>query len=100
MKPPTILDRHSIDRIARAAVSGERGFGTELDQWADRVAGLMSNRLAAAGAAELHAVGRIDRWETYSTHDRQLLDRLLERAAKHLVARAASSNRHGRPSPR
>src|SRR2546423_821445 len=42
-------DRHALDAIARAIVSGERGLGDAEDAIADAVASLMINRLDAAG---------------------------------------------------
>ncbi len=43
------LDRHRVDRLARAVVSGRR-TGTDADRLADAIAALMRSRLAAAGA--------------------------------------------------
>jgi hypothetical protein len=86
------LDRAAVDRIARAVVTGRRGLGKAEDVWADRIAGLMRNRLAAAGCGGDPAP--VDRWRVYLTCDGVIVDRLLARAAKHLVAAAVPE--HGR----
>lgn len=92
------LDRHRIDAIARAVVSGRRGLGREEDRLADAAAGLMRNRLAAAGAPGLpRARGRGRR----SLSDQpELVRRLLDRTAKHLgtlaMRGAAGATTHAR----
>ena len=43
------LDRHEIDRIARAVAAGRRGLGARLDGCADAIAARMTAKLAAAG---------------------------------------------------
>ena len=43
-------ERHAIDAIARAVVSGRRGQGRRADALADAVAACMHNRLEAVGA--------------------------------------------------
>src|SRR5262249_42691574 len=46
-----LSDRHELDAMARAIVSGERGLGGAADAIVDAVASLMINRLEAAGVA-------------------------------------------------
>lgn len=92
MKAVVKLDRATLDRIARAVVSGERGHGRVEDAWADRIAGLMRNRLAAVGCGGEPAP--VDRWGVYATYNAALVDRLLARAAKHLAAAAVAEARH------
>jgi hypothetical protein len=86
------LDRAAIDRIARAVVTGRRGLGRAEDAWADRIAGLMQNRLAAGGCGGESPP--VDRWRVYATCDAAMVECLLARAAKHLAAAAAAHARH------
>jgi hypothetical protein len=95
VQPETIgellKDRHALDAIARAVVSGERGLGEAADELADAVASLMINRLAAAGVpghrrvAHLHwnDPGRKSRVE--QAYGRELLNILIQRTDKHLA---------------
>lgn len=78
------LSRHTIDRIARALVSGRRGYGERVDRIADLVAGLMRNRLEAVGARGAKCVRR-SRWTDAAPQDRQALGLLLDRVEKHLA---------------
>ncbi|MBI3246066.1 MAG: hypothetical protein HYZ50_06125 [Deltaproteobacteria bacterium] len=43
-------NRHMLDHVARAVVSGQRGHGDRIDRLADLVAELIRNRLEAVGA--------------------------------------------------
>lgn len=79
------FDRHTIDLIARAVVSGRRGYGKRFDRIADAIAGLIKNRLEAA-----EAPGAV---VTDSSHignaalpDRGTLRCLLNRIEKHLAS--------------
>src|SRR4051794_25699704 len=56
-----LADRHALDAIARAVVSGERGLGAERNDLADAIASLMINRLAAANAVGHARVAHL-RW--------------------------------------
>jgi hypothetical protein len=84
-------DRHALDAIARAIVSGERGLGDAADAIADDVASLMINRLAAARVSgyrrvahlQWNAPGRRQRVEQY--YGRELLSVLIQRTDKHLA---------------
>jgi hypothetical protein len=50
MRKRAVAPRHLLDRIARAVVSAARGLGPRADRLADEAAGMMRERLAAAGA--------------------------------------------------
>jgi hypothetical protein len=84
-------DRHAIDAIARAIVSGERRLGNAADTIADDVASLMINRLAAARVSghdrvahlQWNAPGRRQRVER--RYGRELLSVLIQRTDKHLA---------------
>src|SRR5262245_14930364 len=84
-------DRHELDAIARAIVSGERGLGDAADAIADAVASLMINRLEAAGAAGHRRVAHLPWNETERRMrverliGRELLDALIRRTDKHLA---------------
>jgi hypothetical protein len=86
-----LKDRHALDAIARAIVSGERGLGDAADAIADDIASLMINRLAAARVSghdrvahlQWNAPGRSRRVERQ--HGRELLDVLIQRTDKHLA---------------
>jgi len=73
-------ERHAIDAIARAVVSGRRGQGRRADALADAVAACMHNRLEAVGAP---GARRTRRRTPYRS---PLLRLLFDRAAKHLAA--------------
>lgn len=88
-----------IDRIARAVVSGRRGYGEKVDRLADLVAGLMKNRLEAigvGGAKRTRCGGRTDA----TLRDTQVLKVLLHRAEKHLAWEALAKGDDGRSQPR
>lgn len=83
---PRRLDRHAIDAIARAVISGRRGLGGERDRLADAAAGMMRNRLAAVGAPGL---GRARGGRRRTLADQpEVMRRLFERTAKHLATLA------------
>jgi hypothetical protein len=86
-----LQDRHALDAIARAIVSGERGLGDAADAVADDVASLMINRLAAAGVAGHRRVAHL-RWKAprrrtriEQQYGRELLNILIQRTDKHLA---------------
>ena len=86
-----LSDRHTLDAIARAVVSGERGLGDAADTIADDVASLMINRLDAAGVAGYQRVAHRRwkaprRWQRIERqYGRELLDALIQRTDKHLA---------------
>jgi hypothetical protein len=84
-------DRHALDAIARAIVSGERGLGDTADVTADAVASLMINRLAAARVAGHQRVAHLQ-WDAprrrprvERQYGRELLNVLIQRTDKHLA---------------
>jgi hypothetical protein len=84
-------DRHALDAIARAIVSGERGLGDAADAIADDIASLMINRLAAARVSGHHRVAHL-RWNAPGRrrrverhYGRELLNVLIHRTDKHLA---------------
>jgi hypothetical protein len=87
-------DRHRLDAIARAVVTGARGLGAMEDMIADDLASVMSDRLRAAGAAGNASVARLAgdpaaRWQhVKQRYGRELLDLLIRRTDKHLGAAA------------
>jgi len=83
-------------------VSGERGRGGAQDRLADVVAGLMSNRLAAVGAAgarRARRTGSVARRAGVRL-DRDILRRLVERTSKLLAAAALARDADARTRPR
>jgi hypothetical protein len=92
-------DRHDLDRVARAVVSGRRGYGPRIDRLADFVAGLMANRLAALGAGRGSAERRSKRVPA-ELRDRRTLEALLRRAGKHLEHKAMTEALGGGASAR
>lgn len=94
--------RHSLDRVARLVVSGERGGGGAQDRLADVVAGLMSNRLAAVGAAGARRARRTGSAARRAgvRLDRDILRRLVERTSKLLAAAALARDADARTRPR
>jgi hypothetical protein len=86
----TVLgDRHRLDAIARAVVTGARGLGAIEDAMADDVASIMSDRLRAAGVTGYHRVATqagdpAERWQhVKQRYGRELLDLLIRRTDKH-----------------
>jgi hypothetical protein len=82
--------RNTLDAIARAIVSGERGLGEAEDRIADDVASLMINRLAAAQAPGHRRVAHL-RWDCperrpriEERYGRPFLQLLIRRTDKHL----------------
>jgi hypothetical protein len=80
------LDRHAVDAIARAVVSGRRGLGSRADALADRVAGMMRNRLAAMGAPGSARAATLAERRGPLAAEPPLVRRVLDRVAKHLSA--------------
>jgi len=81
-----------IDVVARAVVSGRRGQGARVDRLADLVAGLMRNRLEAGGAPGALKARRLPRAQSAAARTEPgLLNRLIERAGKHLASRASNT---------
>lgn len=84
------LDRHTLDAIARAVVSGERGLGKEHDRLAGDVASLLINKLKALNAPGQRRVAHLKwnapkRWRRVrDRYGDALLDRILARVDKHL----------------
>ena len=98
-----LRDRHTLDAIARAIVSGERGLGQREDTIADDVASLMINRLAAAQAPGHQRVAHLrwncpERWQRVEErYGRRFLQILIRRTGKHLDHRALLTLTHGEP---
>jgi hypothetical protein len=91
----TVLgDRHRLDAIARAVVTGARGLGAVEDAMADDLASIMSDRLRAAGVTGYHRVAEqtgdpAERWQQIKQrYGRELLDLLIRRTDKHLGSAA------------
>jgi tungstate transport system ATP-binding protein len=87
-----LSDRHALDRIAQAVVTGERGLGGNFDRIADDVASLLINRLSAVNAP---GVGRIShltwddpvRCQKVTDHyGESVIQAILMRVEKHLAA--------------
>jgi hypothetical protein len=78
------LSRHRVDLIARAVVSGRRGYGKGVDRVADSIAGLMKNKLEALGAKGAERAWRCTPARAEAL-DRHLLKVLLDRTAKYLA---------------
>ena len=98
-----LKDRHALDAIARAIVSGERGLGDAADTIADDVASLMINRLAAAGVSGYQRVAH-RRWNAprrrprvERQYGRELLEVLIQRTDKHLAHAAMMAFTRGTP---
>lgn len=91
------LSRHTIDLVARAVVSGRRGYGKKVDEMADSIAGLMKNKLRAAGAKGAERAKHI---RQTSVKDPELLEVLFKRAEKHLAWTALSEGKLANPQPR
>lgn len=79
------LSRHRVDLIARMVVSGRRGYGKGVDGVADSIAGLMKNRLEAAGAPGATRACKSRRAPSV-VHDDEILKLLLSRVEKHLAS--------------
>jgi hypothetical protein len=79
-----LKNRHALDAIARAVVSGERGLGEAEDALADDVASLMINRLGAAQAAGHRRVAHLE-WN--GTERRQRVEQRYGRELVHLIIR-------------
>ncbi len=93
------FNRHTTDLIARAVVSGRRGYGKRLDRIADAITGLMTNRLEAAQApGALH--GRPPPQTKAELPNREILDSLFRRIEKHLASLVLSQTANGRSQTR
>jgi hypothetical protein len=82
------LDRHTLDAVARAVVSGERGLGEEEDKLADDVALLMPTKLKALDAPGLNRVAQRTPLHLHEFRERYgdaLLRLMLARVDKHLA---------------
>jgi len=89
------LNRHNLDLIAKAVISGQRGYGKPLDRIADTIAGLMTNRLEAAqvpGALRLPKRGRAK----VKLPSREARDFLLRRVEKRLASLVLAQITDGR----
>lgn len=93
------LSRHRVDLIARAVVSGRRGYGKGVDRVADSIAGLMKNRLDACGAPGATRA-RKSRRAALVVHDHEILKLLLSRAQKHLASLALVESKNDRSHAR
>lgn len=93
------FDRHTTDLIARAVISGRRGYGKRPDRIADAIAGLMTNRLEAA-----QAPGALRRRKRHQTKaelpSREMLDSLFHRIEKHLASLVLAQTTNGRSQTR
>jgi hypothetical protein len=96
------LDRHSLDAVARAVVSGRRGHGQRIDRLADFVAGLMPSRLAALGAgrAKPKRSNREPPPVPAALRNPRTLETLLRRVQKHLEQKAMAEALRGGPAAR
>jgi hypothetical protein len=98
-----LKDRHTLDTIARAVVSGERDLGDMADAIADAVASLMINRLAANGVSGYHRVAHLQwnvphrRPRVEQQYGRELLNVLIQRTDKHLAQAAMMTCTRGDP---
>jgi len=84
-------DRHTLDAIARAIVSGERGLGEIADRIADDFASIMINRLEANGVPGYSRVAHLprnapERWARIEReYGREVRDLIIRRTDKHLA---------------
>jgi hypothetical protein len=96
-------DRHALDAITRAVVSGERGLGASEDAIADAVASLMINRLDAAKVPGHERVAHLcwddpdRRPRIEREYGRELLNILIKRTEKHLAHAAMIAFTGGDP---
>ena len=85
-------DRHTLDRVAQAVVTGERGLDDIFDRMADDVASLMINRLAAFDAQGLGRVAHLTwndpvrRQKVIDHYGERVIQAILIRVEKHLAA--------------
>jgi len=87
------FDRHTLDLVARAVVSGRRGHGKRLDRVADAIAGRITNRLAAAEAPGVARAMRSHK-DAHVLTDRATFDSLLHRIEKHLAMLVLAQTAH------
>lgn len=90
-------NRHTLDHVARAVISGQRGYGDQIDRLADQVAELLRSRLEAVGVPGAKAVPCSS---GDSRLEPQLLTALLARVEKHLAWQALTVGTHGCAQPR
>ena len=92
-RPPAPFDqtdRHQIDAVARALVSGERPFSDAINQMVDRLAAIIKSRLQAHQVPGYRNVAHISSDGTQSWRVLQswlgssLIDRILGRVTKFL----------------
>jgi hypothetical protein len=95
---PDGVDRHTLDRIARAVVSGERGLGARADALADRTAALVRNQLAALDAPGSARARRLPASRTPLAFEPTVVRQLLERVAKHLATTGRGEARARTPA--
>ena len=95
--PVLPYERHTLDRIARAVVTGERGLGRAADRVADVVATRMASRLEAVGVPGATRARGSSRPTRLS---RELLAVLVGRAEKHLASAGLARTSRGGPHPR
>ncbi len=88
--PFRLDDRHLIDAVARAVVSGKRPFEAALNLYADDMAALITRKLGAARAPGLSRVSHL-KWINGQRpqvlrrrYGASLVKRLLDRVEKHL----------------
>jgi len=79
------VDRHTLDRIARAVVSGRRGLGARADRLADHAAAMTRNQLAAMGAPGGARAASMAVRRRPLASEPAVLRRLVQRVAKHLA---------------
>lgn len=86
-----LSDRHTLDTIARAVVTGERGLGGSFDRMADAIASLIINRLAALKVPGFERVAHLtwdnpNRWqEVINRYGEQTVRTILMKVEKHLT---------------
>jgi hypothetical protein len=93
------LSRDMIDTIARAVVSGQRGYGQQIDSIADHLASFMRNRLQAVGARGADRAA-VPRSKSAALDDGQILSLLLHRVQKHLANEALTKREDEGSQPR
>ena len=98
-----LKDRHVLDAIARAVVTGERGLGEVADKIADDIASIMINRLAASEAQGHGRVAHLEWnvpqcWQAVEDrYGREFLGLLIRRTDKHLAYAAMIALTRGKP---
>jgi hypothetical protein len=96
-----LKDRHALDAIARAVVTGERGLGPVDDAIADDIAAIMTGRLAAARSPgerrepDLPPDLSTRRQRAEQQYGRQMVELLIRRTDKHLGQAAMAAYLRG-----